>query len=59
MALSNDKVSGNIELFERSSTKEFGGNDSKEFKESGFKEFEKSSTKEFKARKLIGYLIIE
>ncbi|PKK66974.1 hypothetical protein RhiirC2_784128 [Rhizophagus irregularis] len=51
----DDKVSGNIE-FEGSSTKEF---DSKEFKESGFEEFEKNNTKESKARKLIGYLIIE
>ncbi|PKY45150.1 hypothetical protein GLOIN_2v1880280 [Rhizophagus irregularis DAOM 181602=DAOM 197198] len=51
MALSNDKVSDNIELE--------GSSSSKEFKESGFEGFEKSSTKESKARKLIGYLIIE
>ncbi|PKY60185.1 hypothetical protein RhiirA4_483593 [Rhizophagus irregularis] len=58
MALSNDKVSGNVE-FEGSSTKELEGNGSKEFKESGFEEFEKNSTKQSKARKLIGYLIIK
>ncbi|EXX67883.1 hypothetical protein GLOIN_2v1779840 [Rhizophagus irregularis DAOM 181602=DAOM 197198] len=49
MALSNDKVSGNIE-FEGSSTEEFEGSCSKEFKGSDSEEFEfeESSIKESK-----------
>ncbi|PKC11158.1 hypothetical protein RhiirA5_413432 [Rhizophagus irregularis] len=54
MALSNDKVSGNIE-FEGSSSVEFEGSGSEEFKEfkgSGSEEFEESSIKESKGRSL-------
>uniref|UniRef100_U9SRV6 Uncharacterized protein n=1 Tax=Rhizophagus irregularis (strain DAOM 181602 / DAOM 197198 / MUCL 43194) TaxID=747089 RepID=U9SRV6_RHIID len=50
MALSNDKVYGNIE-FEGSSSVEFEGSGSEEFKEfkgSGSEEFEESSIKESK-----------
>ncbi|PKC03528.1 hypothetical protein RhiirA5_423633 [Rhizophagus irregularis] len=52
IALSNDKVSGNIE-FEGSSTEEFEGSDSGEFKESDSEEFEGSSTEEYKVRSSI------
>ncbi|CAB4400698.1 unnamed protein product [Rhizophagus irregularis] len=58
MAFNNDKVSGNIE-FEGSSTKEFEGSGSEEFNGNDSEEFEESNIKESKARKLIGYLIIE
>ncbi|PKY54931.1 hypothetical protein RhiirA4_410169 [Rhizophagus irregularis] len=53
MALSNDKVSDNIE-FEGSSTEEFKGSGSEEFNGSDFEEFEGSSTiKESKGKLFI------